>query len=145
MQSLPSRARLICPRGLWLCFCCVLAAGCESLDTAGVSLTARPADDGSGSRSEEQYRRQYQTSRDPEAMRWLLAHRIESGMSVVDVNHVLGEEGTRALNDRWVKTNGGHYRSGDVVYKWGPENQGKSVYLVFRDGHLVNFDPNEYR
>ena len=38
--------------------------------------------------------------------------------------------------------NGGHYRENDVLYKWGPDNEGRTILLAFRDDKLVNFDPD---
>jgi hypothetical protein len=95
-------------------------------------------------RDEVEYRDRYLTTKDPAALRWLLEHRIHSGMSVADVNLVLGEDGERQYNDQWIKTKGGYYRTGDEVYHWGPDNEGRGLYLVFRDEQLVNFDPEDY-
>jgi hypothetical protein len=35
-------------------------------------------------------------------------------------------------------------RQGDATFKWGPDRAGRSIYLIFRDDHLVNFDPHEF-
>ena len=118
--------------------------GCEALTdsaTSGRSLFSVRRDD---TRDEIKYRERFRTDRDPEAMRWLLANRVRSGMTAADINGLLGDTGEREFNDRWLKTNGGLYRSGDVVYRWGPDNEGHSVYLVFREDRLVNFDPKEF-
>lgn len=94
---------------------------------------------------EERQRKKYAATRDRDALFWLLHYRIDSGMSLADVSRVLGEEGSRESHDRWIKTNGGNYQVGDDVYAFGPDNEGHTLYLVFRDGHLVNFDPDEFR
>lgn len=65
-------------------------------------------------------------------------------MSLTEVRQALGDEGMREENDRWIKTGGGHYRSNDKVHKWGPDNKGRTYYLVFREDNLVDYDPEEY-
>src|SRR5205814_1986536 len=59
--------------------------------------------------SESTCRREYQSTRSRKAMRWLMAHRLRSGMSHEEVGRVLGEDGERELNDKWVKANAGFY------------------------------------
>lgn len=128
-----------------LCACTfALVAGCESLHEAGVPGMKRFVDVESRVQEEERQRTLYLTDRSPAAMQWLLHHRLRSGMTRVEIDHIFGEEGVREFGDRWLKTNGGYYRSGDKVYKWGPDSEGRSIYLVFREGVLINFDPNEF-
>ena len=93
----------------------------------------------------QQHRERYQQNRDPQAMRWLLGQRIQAGMSLVEVNQVLGEQGKRRYDDRRLKTHGGNYLTSDVFYQWGPDSDGKNVILGFRDGKLTNFEPRELR
>lgn len=123
---------------------CALVAGCESMPTVALSeLTF-----GSGEamqKQEEQHRRKYQESRDPEARDWLFANVVTSGMSRSEITRILGEEGRRVYDDGRFKNDGGHYQMDDEVWKWGPDSKGHSVFLVFRDGKLANFDPNEFR
>jgi len=126
----------------------------------GVSLVSGCASTGDGSPSglaslfpsearqkeeEERHRKRFQEGRDPEAMCWLLANRVESGQSPMDVGRVLGEQGERVVNDGWIKNDGGYYQTGDECWKWGPDREGHSVLLVFREGRLVNFDPREFQ
>ena len=66
-------------------------------------------------------------------------------MRVAEIGEVIGEEGERVFNDRQIKTRGGHYRATDTTYRWGPDSGGRSVYLIFRDGALLNYDPEEFR
>jgi len=124
--------------------CCGMAIGCQALHEAGVPgiLPVVNEDD----RLEEQsYREKFLREKDPEALRWLLENRIHSGMTVGDVDQIIGENGEREYKDRWIKSDGeGNYRASDRVYRWGPDNLGRSIYLVFRDGQLVNFDPHAY-
>ena len=118
--------------------------GCESLYEAGVpgmekfvNLQARK-DEAAG------YQHEYLESKSKNAMRWLLANQIESGMTLGAVERVFAEKGERVVNDTWFKARGGHYRRSDRIYKWGPDAEGTSVYLGFRDGHLVNFRPSDF-
>lgn len=121
------------------------AAGCGSLNGTGMASLDSVTREKKEVRSEESQRRRFREERDPEAMRWLLGHRVAAGMEVADVNQVFGEEGVREFGDRWLKASNGLYHEGDVIYKWGPDSEGHTVYLAFRDGRLVNFDPEEYR
>lgn len=97
-----------------------------------------------GVRDEEQHRQSYQKSRDPEDLRWLLANRISSGMSVSEVGRIIGQEGRRLYDDTWIKRGTGYYQSGDEAWKWEQDRNGQSLILVFREGRLVNFDPGDY-
>ncbi len=127
-----------------LVFSWMFATGCESLYDAGVPGIEPFVDLESREREEEHFRKLYQEDKAPAALQWLLVNRMEAGLSLVEVNQVLGNEGVRVLDDMRFKTNGGHYRRDDLIYKWGPTSDGKSLFLVFRDGSLVNFDPSEY-
>lgn len=89
-------------------------------------------------------RQKFLTERDPEAFRWLLAHRIHNEMTHDEVANELGESGERRNDDREYKTNGGFYQTTDVGYQWGPDREGHSVVLFFRDGKLVHFNPNDF-
>ena len=77
-------------------------------------------------------------------MQSLLQNRVENGMTPAEISHVLGEEGERVYEDGWIKNRGGHYQAGDETWKWGPDRKGNSVYLVFRESRLVNFDASEF-
>jgi len=122
----------------------LMTAGCQSpgeelLPGLGNLLEAE-----STSEREEEHRRKFQETRDPDELKWLLRHAIESGMTVTEVARVLGEDGRQVYEDGWIKQGEGHYQSGDETWKWGPDREGNSVFLVFRDGKLVNFDPREF-
>lgn len=99
----------------------------------------------SGADKEEAHRAAFQKTRDPNELRWLLANRIEPGMSPGDVGLVLGEQGTRIHNDGWVKNKSSIYLTDDESWKWASDRDGNSLILVFREGRLVNFDPEEFR
>jgi hypothetical protein len=128
---------------LWVC--ASIACGCEVLDEAGVPGMDRFIDRAAAQKETAKHRELFATEGNPESFRWLLANRIEQGMSVSDINTLFGISGERVVNDGWLKNKqGGRYRQGDVSFKWGSTSDGKSVYLIFRDDHLVNFNPDEY-
>ena len=124
---------------------CLAFAGCESPawirnlnDSFYSSRSGTPEE-------EERHRTAYLESGDRASMRWLLSHRIEAGMNYDAVCKVLGVQGSPERNDRAIKTGGGNYQLGDEIYSFGPDSQGSSVYLAFREGRLVNFDPSQFR
>lgn len=123
----------------------LIANGCGPLNGTGVASLDGFTREKGEIREEDTQRRRFVEERDPDAMRWLLANRIRTAMKVEDVNEVFGEPGVREYGDRWIKKSNGLYHESDVIYKWGPDNEGHTVYLAFRDGHLVNFEPEEYR
>ncbi|GAB4153790.1 MAG: hypothetical protein Tsb009_30240 [Planctomycetaceae bacterium] len=99
----------------------------------------------SASQMEEKYRAEFQQEGSPEAIRWLKANRLHAGMTVESVNAVFGVDGERVYEDRRFKSNGGIYHEGDETYKWGPDSEGVSHLLVFRDNRLVNYNPKEFQ
>ncbi|QDT91395.1 hypothetical protein Pan161_30520 [Gimesia algae] len=92
----------------------------------------------------EDYRMQFQTKRDPKALNWILKNRLYSGMSRNSVEIEIGEEGEFQEASKWLKATGGTFRTSDEAYRWGPDESGRSVYLIFRDDVLVNFDPKDF-
>lgn len=121
------------------------AGGCGSLNGTGMASLDGVTREKGDIRDYETQRRRFLEDRDPEAMKWLLANRVRPSMTIEDVGEVFGEPGIREQADRWIKKSNGLYHEGDVIYKWGPDNDGHTVYLAFRDGHLVNFEPDEYK
>ena len=122
----------------------VLLTGCESMPNVGLSsLTFGTGD--ALRQQEEKHRKQYQETRDPAALDWLFANVVTSGMTQSEITRILGEEGRRVYDDGRFKNEGGHYQIDDDFWKWGPDSEGRTICLGFRDGHLVNFDPNEFR
>ena len=142
------RESWLCERGslvLLLAALCVTACGCEALQEAGVPGMEPFIDDTARREEEERHREKFLDQKDPQALKWLLENRIHSGMTVEDVNRIIGEPGEREFSDRWIKNDGdGRYRASDKVYRWGPDNEGRSIYLVFRENLLVNFDSQDY-
>jgi hypothetical protein len=120
--------------------CC---CGCESpgwVKSLGKALGSSSEE---AAQAEQRHQEEYVATRSRSAMHWLLANRIESGMAYLDVCRVMCQEGSAEPAERWVKGQG--YQVGDEVYRFGPDNQGQSVYLVFREGRLVNFDPERFK
>jgi hypothetical protein len=62
---------------------------------------------------------------------------------VKEISVVLGEDGIRVHDDTWLKRGNG-YREDDTVYRWGPDKNGRDIYLVFRNARLINFEPSEF-
>lgn len=129
-----------------ICLVCVaLLAGCESPNgMRGLDSSRNFWSGGGSSRQEDEsrYRKEYQTTRSRKALRWLLANRLEAGMPFEDVSHVIGEKGALEENSGWLKSKRGTYRVDDKAYRYGPDDRGEVIYLFFRDGKLVNYDPN---
>ena len=99
----------------------------------------------SAQRSRENERREaFLTSGDTRAIRWLLAHGVREGMKVDEVGRILGQPGEREFADKFIKSGPGHFLVDDETYRWGPDDHGRSYFLVFREGKLINFDPSSY-
>lgn len=92
----------------------------------------------------EKNRTLFQTKRDPKALNWILKNRLYSGMTRKSVEKEIGEEGEYQESSKWLKATGGTFRTTDEAYKWGPDESGRSVYLIFRDDVLVNFNPEDF-
>ena len=122
----------------------LVVGGCSAVGENGKSMFPTFETEEQRATEEETHRLSFQESRKPADFRWLLSHRIESGMSPLEVGKVFGENGKRNEKDGWLKKHDTNYRVGDVSYKWGPDNLGNSALLVFRDEKLLNFDPNEF-
>lgn len=135
-QSGHALSRLLCIAGALIC-------GCAAIDWQDpLNLGVSPVHESEAIAGD--YRMQYLTQRDPKALNWLLAHRVVNGMTVAAVGEALGERGEDVVDDAALKT-GGYYLQTDDGYSWGPDTNGRSVVLFFRDGKLVNFDPDEFR
>lgn len=119
--------------------------GCSRLDLQSPDpLGIFPRVDAVSPQQANSRRSEFQIDRSSQALSWLLAHQVENGMTVAAVNEVLGESGELFRNDQSLKNNAGQYHQTDVGYRWGPDASGRSVVLFFRDGKLVNFDPEEF-
>ena len=120
-------------------------AGCESPAWTRTLSDSFAAKSESEPHNEDWHRRQYQENRSRKSLHWLLAHRLQTGMTYKEVTRVLGDDGERETKDREILTQGGPYRVGDEGYSFGPDSEGQSVILYFRDDKLINFDPAEFR
>ncbi|MDP1796087.1 MAG: hypothetical protein Q8K78_01325 [Planctomycetaceae bacterium] len=127
-------------------FAILLAAsfvGCETLHQAGVPGLEQYVKDEDALAAPE-YRESFQVDRDPTAFSWLLAHRVRNGMTVSEVSEALGDSGEEFSNSQALKKNANEYQATDIAYRWGPDAQGRSVILFFRDGHLIQFNPRDF-
>lgn len=120
-------------------------AGCESPEWTRSLNDSFAAADQPNPKLEEQYREEYAATHSPKSMRWLLSHCVEMGMSYKKVCQIMKEEGAPVTGDKSVLSGGGNYRVGDEVYAFGPDTNGKTVYLVFREDRLVNYDRSEFK
>lgn len=120
-----------------------LLAGCETLHNAGVPGLEQYVKD-EAAITAPKYREQFQVDRDPVAFNWLLRNRVRTGMTVGEVSEALGDSGEEFLNSQGLKKNANEYQTTDVAYRWGPDSQGRSVILFFRDGKLIQFNPNDF-
>ena len=118
--------------------------GCENFHQTGAANGWTFFNSADSLQEEEQYRELFITEGDSQAVRWLLKNRIASGLELHDVNQILGQNGVRQFDDGWIKNHGGMFFQTDRVYKWGPDSEGKTYMLVFRDDHLLNFNPDDY-
>ena len=133
--------RMICCAISLLSFYCM---GCGNLHQTAATNGWTFFNSTNSFQEEEQYRDRFVTEGDSQAVRWLLKNRIAGGMELNDVNQILGQRGVRQFDDGWIKNHGGTFRQSDQVYKWGPDSDGKAYMLVFRDDHLLNFNPDDY-
>ncbi len=137
------RSGVTAPLCVWLT--AMALTGCESpswTHTLNESFNAKEAE---RPRTEEEHRREYIANHSRKSMRWLLANRVSPGMSYQKVCHVLGEDGKREERDRWLKTGGVNIRIDDEVYSFGPDSDGRMLYLFFREDRLINFNPEDFR
>jgi len=91
-----------------------------------------------------EHRSNWVQERDAKSLNWLLEKKIRSGMSRSEVEQILGEDGEPILNSAALIKDSSGYQSTDKGYRWGPDGSGRSIYLFFRDGRLVNFQPQEF-
>ena len=123
----------------------LVSSGCETVKESGIpGLRPDLTKKYEANRIEQDHRDNFVVHRDHKSLYWLIANRVQNGMSLTDAEQILGEPGERETDMSRLKL-GGHYQTTDLVYKWGPDSEGYSVVLIFRDGHLVNFDPSGFR
>lgn len=128
-------SRLLAPGLGWMLGFAALS-GCETAGWNGRLSEAFSGNSTRDSELEEQHRSAYVQHRTRDDLFWLLANRVETGMTVAEVAVVLGENGEKEPKGQWVRQ--GDYRIDDEIYRYGPDSGGQSVYLVYREGRLVN-------
>ncbi len=126
--------------GCFLCLVLGLAAGLSGCGQTGGFLLLGTETQRGTEAEEIFHREQYLGTHSAESMRWLLLNRLRNGMNKQQIDAIIGEEGEREFRDQGILGEGGLYRADDIVYRWGPDRDGNSYLLVFRDDHLVNFE-----
>lgn len=132
-------------RTLVLC-CLALCAGCQTVQMkppAKYHFFESPS--AKKSVEERQHRQQWQAHRDGKALRWLLQEVIHNGLTLAEVNDRLGDTGVAEDQTQAFKTKADGYLMDDKLYRYGPDKEGQTYYLAFRDGKVVNFDPHEVK
>lgn len=123
-----------------------VAAGCEGgLNNVKLPGIPTAAELRAVEEKADAYRLEFRTKKSPTAIRWLLANRVEQGMSLTEVNQQLGEDGELVDNDAGFKERNIAFQITDETYRWGPDADGHPYILFFRKDRLVNFDPKEYQ
>ena len=141
MDATPSSPRIW--SGL-LVFACLLLASCETLKAPGSTADWFARNNKGHEREVQAYRTQWQTRRDGDAVRWLLSTQIHNGLTPEEVNERLGDIGELEVNSQVFKQQGEGFRVDDEFYRYGPDREGRTHYLGFREGKLVNFDAERY-
>lgn len=88
----------------------------------------------------EKRREEFLIERSEDSIKWLLSNLAKNGMSKGDIDRIVGEQGERVFDDTEILSGEGLYRADDRVYSWGPDRQGNTYMLVFRDDKLINFE-----
>ncbi len=88
----------------------------------------------------EKRREEFLVERSEDSIKWLLSNLAKNGMSKGDIDRIVGVQGERVFDDTDILSGDGLYRADDLVYSWGPDRQGNTYMLVFRDGKLINFE-----
>lgn len=124
---------------------CVTIVGCETLHNAGFpGLDDYVKPDPVAVAEEKSNREKFSIQRDHQALNWLLTHRIHNGMQLHEVEEALGGPGEYTTDYNGADSQGLHQVT-ESAYKWGPDSKGQSVVIWFRDGHVCNFNPGDYK
>lgn len=95
-------------------------------------------------REEQQHRAKYQATRSSKEFQWLQEHRLENGMTLETVNHLLGQKGKRidGAGENPADSDAAHKHDG--AYRYGPDDQGHTLQLTFKNGRVVDYvNPKE--
>lgn len=121
----------------------LVVSGCESLQKAGVpGLEMYAKQDPAELARESKQREAFIQSNDHDGFFWLLSNRIHAGMQRTEVEQVLGQSGEPESDLRYFKKE--NRQTTDSAFRWGPDNKGNSVVLFFRDGRLLDFNPDDF-
>jgi hypothetical protein len=133
-----------------LAVCAVLAVtattGCE-IALRSLKLPGGPPTSGELEAEAQQagrQRKRFRETQDAAALRWLLAKRVRTGMALAEVNRELGQDGNRRYEDAKFKARNIGVRQTDETWEWGPDKNGTTYVLFFRNDRLMNFDPSQY-
>lgn len=119
--------------------------GCQTLHNAGVpGLEDYVKPDPVQVEMARSNRDKFAIDRDHKALYWLLSKKVSNGMKLAEVEDVLGSPGEEASEFKGANSDGIHQTT-DSAFKWGPDSEGCSVVIWFRDGHVCNFNPKDYR
>jgi len=95
-------------------------------------------------RSEEiTHRSRYQATRSSADLEWLMKNRIENGLTVDSVNNILGQKGKALDAENQVSQASASSGSKDGTYEYGPDDQGRTYHLTFRNSRLVEYTPSD--
>jgi len=123
----------------------VAILGCQTLHEAGVpGLEQYAKVDHEAIEKGRSCREKFAVHRDHDSLYWLLAHRIKNGMTLEEVEDVIGESG-EYTTDFKIKDTDGTHQTTDSAYKWGPDSTGKSVVIWFRERRVCNFNSKYYQ
>ena len=121
----------------------LVCIGCETLHNAGMpGLETYIKPDPAKLEEERSHREKFSANQDHESLYWLVANRVQNSMTLREVETVIGETGESIGDTGHLRSEG--IQTTDTAFMWGPDNQGHSVVLFFRDGHLTNFHPENY-
>lgn len=93
----------------------------------------------------DEHRTRFLSDGDPASLRWLFANQLSTGMTLDQVNEILGKPGERVHGDTYIKAKVSGVLRTDETYRWGPDNEAQVYYLFFRNEKLTAFDPDDYR
>jgi hypothetical protein len=140
MDATPIRITMLLALG---CLC-LTGISCESLRAPGRTADWFARNSKSHENDVAAHKEKWQTRRDGQAFKWLLATQISNGLTIEEVNSRLGDIGVKEDGTQEFKQKIDGIRIDDKLYRFGPDHEGESYYLVLRDGKVVNFDSKRF-
>lgn len=126
--------------GLLATLLSICAAGCQLWQDRPRTFAEADTDLQTANKKQEEFRE----TASPDAIRWLLTHEVEQGMTLDAVEQAIGQPGSLVVNDGMYKRNDVRIRESDKTYRWGPDSEGQTWILFFRGNRLTNFDPADF-